>query len=68
MTLNLAMTMTLNEAIFDLHLEGLPYPSPFSVFFLYYKIGERYRRVALFDNNFRELLEIQKSIQKGDFP
>lgn len=58
--------MTLNEAILDLHLKGLPYPSPFSVLFLYQKIGDRYCKVPQFDNNFCELLEIQKTIQRGN--
>ena len=58
--------MTLNDAILELQLKGLPYPSPFSVLFLYQKIGAGYCRTPLFDNNFRELLDVQKTIQRGN--
>lgn len=58
--------MTLIEAILELQLKGLPYPSPFSVLLLYQKIGDCYCKSPQFDNNFRELLEIQKTIQRGN--
>lgn len=57
------MLMTLNEAILDLQSKGLPYPSPFSVFFLYTKIGNLFDQGDNFDNNFNELVEVQKTIQ-----
>ena len=57
--------MTFNEAMLELYLKGLPYPSPFSVFFLYSKVGDCYRRTDKFDDNFRGLLEIQQLVQKS---
>jgi hypothetical protein len=55
--------MTLREAILDLQSKGLPYPSAFSVFVLYTKIGNLFDQGDNFDNDFNELVEVQKTIQ-----
>jgi hypothetical protein len=57
--------MTLDEAIFDLHLKGLPCPSAISVFFLYDKRGDCYRKDNDFEIKFTELLKVQKTIQEN---
>lgn len=55
--------MTLSEAMLDLQSKGLPYPSPFSVFLLYYKTDDLYTKGDDFEDNFCELVEVQKTIQ-----
>jgi hypothetical protein len=60
--------MTLDDAIFDLHQKGLPSPSAISVFFLYQKINDRYRRDDNFEIKFNDLLIMQKTIQKNYSP
>jgi hypothetical protein len=54
--------MTLDEAIFDLHHQGLPHPTAISVLFLYEKTADCYRKGDNFDFKFNELLKIQHTI------
>jgi hypothetical protein len=57
--------MTLDEAISDLHQQGLPCPSAISVFFLYQKKETCYFKDESFDIKFNELLKVQKTIQEN---
>ncbi|MEY4768917.1 MAG: hypothetical protein RL637_1556 [Pseudomonadota bacterium] len=57
--------MTLDQAIFELRAKGLPFPSAISVFLLYQKVDEDYRKGRCFEKKFTELLKIQQTIQQA---